>query len=179
MIHYLILLRAVNVSGQNMINMAQLKRALEDVDFENVKTYIQSGNVFVSSNEKEASRVEERVKTVIADSFGYDVYCLAVAKEELQACLDNNPFVRELDVDTKQLYVAFTSRELYDTDQEKLDLEKIKPDEVAFEGNRIYIKYGVSAGRSKLSNKYIESKLKLFSTMRNWNTVNKLLEMYG
>lgn len=175
---FLILLRAVNVSGQNKIKMAELKEALEVVGFEAVKTYIQSGNVFVSSNEKEASRVEERVKSVIADSFDLDVYCLAVAKEDLQACIENNPFVKEPAIDTKQLYIAFSPRLLNESDKVQLDMEKMQPDEVAFDGNRIYVKYVVSAGQSKLTNKYIEKKLKVFSTMRNWNTVNKLLEMY-
>lgn len=175
---YLVLLRAVNVSGQNKIKMAELKEALEVAGFESVKTYIQSGNVFVSSNEKEASRLEERVKSIIADSFDLDVYCLAVAKEDLQACIDNNPFAKDSEIDTRQLYIAFSSRLLNESDKVQLNMEKMQPDEVVFDGNRIYVKYAVSAGQSKLTNKYIENKLKVFSTMRNWNTVNKLLEMY-
>ncbi|MCB9426316.1 MAG: DUF1697 domain-containing protein [Flavobacteriales bacterium] len=175
---FLILLRAVNVSGQNKIKMVELKEALEVAGFVEVKTYIQSGNVFVSSNEKQANKVEEKVKLVISDSFNLDVYCLAVAKEDLQVRITNNPFAKKPDVDTKQLYVVFTSRELNDSDLIVLDMEKMKPDEVVFDRSHIYIKYSVSAGRSKLTNKYIENKLKVFSTMRNWNTVNKLLEMY-
>jgi uncharacterized protein (DUF1697 family) len=57
-------------------------------------------------------------------------------------------------------------------------MSNIKPDEVAIDQARMYIKYAISPGKTKLVNKYIEKNLNVFCTIRNWKTVNALLEMY-
>ena len=54
----------------------------------------------------------------------------------------------------------------------------IKPDEVSIDANRIYIKYAVSAGKTKLDQNYIEKRLNVTATIRNWNTVTNLLTIY-
>jgi uncharacterized protein (DUF1697 family) len=103
---------------------------------------------------------------------------VVITKNDLDACLANNPYLKEKDLDTKKLYVAFTSIELRNDAINDLKMSQVKPDQAHIDGNRIYIKYAVGAGKTRLDQKYIEKKLNVTATIRNWNTVTQLLAMY-
>ena len=178
MIKHLALLRGINVSGHNMIKMDALKTTLEVVGFTNVETYIQSGNVFVESDEESAFGVGFKIKQEIFKTFGHDVPTIVIGKNDLELCFKNNPFLKGKDVDTKKLYVAFISKELSSSAINELKISQFKPDEAVIDGNKIFIKYDVGAGKTRLDQKYIEKKLNVTATIRNWNTITKLLEMY-
>lgn len=179
MIKYLALLRGINVSGHNMIKMDALKKMLENMGFQNVETYIQSGNVFFDSEEENAASVGFKIKQEISKVFGYDVPVIMVSKTDFELCFKNNPFLKEQECDIKKLYVAFISKELTTAAINDLKTSNFKPDEAAIDSNRIYIKYAIGAGKTNLDQKYIEKKLNVVATIRNWNTVTKLLEMYN
>lgn len=176
---HLALLRGINVSGHKMIKMDALKKALENIGFQNVRTYIQSGNVFVSTDEENPGKVGLLIRNEIFKTFGHDVPVLVIGKEDLQACLDRNLFLNEEGVDLKKLYVSFVSSELPENMITQLNLNFIKPDELQLDGRRIYLKYDTSPAKTKLDNKWIEKSMNVVSTTRNWNTVNKLLELFG
>ena len=175
---HLALLRGINVSGHNMIKMEALKMTLENIGFQNVTTYIQSGNVFVDSEEEHGASVGFKIKQEIFKELGLEVPVVVVSKEDLSACLKNNPYLQEKECDTKKLYVAFLSKELQGSAINDLKISQFKPDEAAIDRSRIYIKYAVGAGKTRLDQKYIEKKLNLVATIRNWNTVSTLLEMF-
>ncbi len=175
---HLALLRGINVSGHKMINMIALKKALESIGFTDVVTYIQSGNVFVTTAEESPTKVGFLIKQEIFKSFGHDVPVIVVGKDDLQACLDRNLFLNETEIDLKKLYVSFISSELPENMITQLNLNFIKPDEIQLDGKRIYLKYDISPAKTKLDNKWIEKSMNVVSTTRNWNTVNKLLEMF-
>lgn len=175
---HLALLRGINVSGHNMMKMEALKSMLEKIGFTNVITYIQSGNVFVETEDESGFGVGFKIKQEIFKTFGHDVPVIVINKNDLEMCLKNNPFLKDKDVDTKKLYVAFISKELPSSAINELKISQFKPDEAVIDGNKIFIKYDVGAGKTRLDQKYIEKKLNVTATMRNWNTVNKLLEMY-
>ncbi len=179
MTKYLALLRGINVSGHNMIKMDALKKMLENMGFQNVETYIQSGNVFLESEEENAASIGFKIKQEIAKVFGYDVPIVMVSKTDLELCFKNNPFLKEKECDIKKLYVAFISKELTSSAINDLKISNFKPDEATIDTARIYIKYAIGAGKTNLDQKYIEKKLNVVATMRNWNTVTKLLEMYN
>lgn len=176
---HLALLRGINVSGHNMMKMDALQKMLENMGFINVKTYIQTGNVFVTSEEESPAAVGFKIKQEIFKTFGHDVPVVVINKEDLIACQENNPFLKENNVDTKKLYVAFVSMELHKDRIHDLKMSQVKPDEVHIDSNKIFIKYTVSAGKTRLDQKYIEKKLNLTATIRNWNTVTHLLKMYN
>ena len=178
MTKHLALLRGINVSGHNMIKMEALKTALESIGFSEVVTYIQSGNVFVETDEESGFSVGFKIKQEIYKTFGHEVPVIVIGKQDLELCLKNNPFLKEKEVDTKKLYVAFLSKEMSSTAINELKISQIKPDEAVVDGNRIFIKYDVGAGKTRLDQKYIEKKLNVTATIRNWNTVNKLLELF-
>lgn len=175
---HLALLRGINVSGHNMIKMEALKTTLEAIGFQNVQTYIQSGNVFVDTEEENAPAVGFKIKQEIFKVFGHEVPVVVIGSADLEACLKNNPFLKEKDVDIKKLYVAFISATLQSTSMNDLKISQFKPDEASIDASRIYIKYAVGAGKTRFDQKYIEKKLNVNATIRNWNTVTQLLKMY-
>ncbi|WP_298121880.1 DUF1697 domain-containing protein [Flavobacterium sp.] len=175
---HLALLRGINVSGHNMIKMEALKTTLEAIGFTNVVTYIQSGNVFVETEEESGFGVGFKIKQEIFKTFGHEVPVIVIGKNDLELCFKNNPFLKQKDVDIKKLYVAFISKELSSSAINELKISQFKPDEAVIDGNRIFIKYDIGAGKTRLDQKYIEKKLNVTATIRNWNTVTKLLEMY-
>lgn len=175
---HLALLRGINVSGHNMMKMEALKTMLENIGFQNVRTYLQSGNVFVDS-EEDASKVGFMIKQEIFKVFGHEVPVVVIAKEDLELCFANNPYLKEKDIDNKKLYVAFVSTSLKKENINDLKISQFKPDEASIDGNRIFIKYAVGAGKTRFDQKYIEKKLSVTATIRNWNTVTNLLSMYA
>jgi len=175
---HLALLRGINVSGHNMIKMEALKAMLENIGFTNVRTYVQSGNVFVDTEEESASKVGFMIKQEIFKVFGHDVPAVVIDKNDLEKCFMNNPFLKEKEVDTKKLYVAFVSTALKDDNINDLKISQFKPDEANIDGSRIFIKYAVGAGKTRFDQKYIEKKLNVTATIRNWNTVTNLLKIY-
>jgi len=175
---HLAFLRGINVSGHNMMKMEALKTMLENIGFQNVRTYLQSGNVFVES-EEEASKVGFMIKQEIFKVFGHEVPTIVITKKDLELCFKNNPYLKEKEVDTKKLYVAFVSTALKSENINDLKISQFKPDEASIDANRIFIKYAIGAGKTRLEGKYIEKKLNVIVTMRNWNTVTNLLAIYN
>ncbi len=175
---HLALLRGINVSGHNIIKMESLKSTLEAIGFQNVQTYIQSGNVFVNTEEENAAAVGFKIKQEIFKAFGHEVPVVVIGKADLEACLQNNPFLKEKDFDIKKLYVAFISTTLRIDSINDLKMSQVKPDEASIDTNRIYIKYAVGAAKTRFDQKYIEKKLNVTATIRNWNTVKQLLQLY-
>ena len=175
---HLALLRGINVSGHNMIKMEALKTTLENIGFQNVVTYIQSGNVFVDSEEENSASVGFKIKQEIFKTLGHEVPVVVINKTDLEQCFKNNPFLKEKEVDTKKLYVAFVSTELKNDNINDLKMSQVKPDEAYIDKNKIFIKYAVGAGKTRFDQKYIEKKLNVIATIRNWNTVTQLLKMY-
>jgi uncharacterized protein (DUF1697 family) len=158
--------------------MELLKSCLEAIGFQNVQTYIQSGNIFVDSVEENAAAVGFKIKQEIFKTFGYDVANVMITKKDLEACFSNNLYLKEAAVDYKKLYVAFVSKELRSESINDLKISQFKPDEAHIDTTRIFIKYAVGAGKTRLDQKYIEKKLALTATIRNWNTVTQLLQLY-
>ncbi|MEN2399435.1 DUF1697 domain-containing protein [Flavobacterium sp. MC2016-06] len=175
---HLALLRGINVSGHNMIKMEALKTMLENIGFTNVRTYIQSGNVFVDTEEESTSKVGFMIKQEIFKVFGHDVPAVVITKEDLELCFKNSPYLKDKDLDIKKLYVAFVSIALKSENINDLKISQFKPDEASIDGNRIFIKYAVGAGKTRFDQKYIEKKLNVTATIRNWNTITTLLKMY-
>jgi uncharacterized protein (DUF1697 family) len=160
------------------MKMEALKIMLESLGFQNVRSYLQSGNVFVDTEEESASKVGFMIKQEIFKVFGHEVPTIVIAKQDLELCFKNNPFIKEKDIDIKKLYVVFVASVLKKENIHDLKISQFKPDEAVIDENRIFIKYAVGAGKTRLELKYIEKKLNVIGTIRNWNTVTNLLRMY-
>ena len=175
---HLALLRGINVSGHSMIKMDVLKTTLEGIGFYNVQTYMQSGNVFVDTLEENGAAVGFKIKQEIFKVFGHEVPVVVITIDDLKNCFVNNSFLKEKDLDIKKLYVAFLSSTLQGNSMNDLKISQFKPDEASIDGNKIFIKYAIGAGKTRLDQKYIEKKLNVIATIRNMNTVTQLLAIY-
>ncbi len=170
MANYYALLRGGNVSGKNKIKMKEFISFLAEYGVRNVTYYIQSVNSMFENHL--SSKV---IKDIIKDKYGYNIEVLIYSRSELEEIRNENPFLDEKR-DTKKIYYAFLSKEVNGEDVKKLMEFDIGDDRFHIKNKVIYVYYNTSAGKSKLNNSLIERKLKISSTMRNHNTVNKLIE---
>lgn len=88
---YVALLRGINVGGKNKIPMAELKKGFEKLDFEEVKTYLNSGNVIFSSGKEEIEKLTKQIETMIKEQFGFEIPIFVISKERLKDILCNAP----------------------------------------------------------------------------------------
>ncbi|WP_105381841.1 DUF1697 domain-containing protein [Neorhizobium alkalisoli] len=162
---YVALLRAVNVTGM-ALPMTELKAICEDLGFEDVRTYIQSGNVLFRSDEKEAV-VADKLDEALGRKFGRKPGVMVRTTEELEEIAANAPFP---DAKPNFLLIHFL--------QEKAPAKAldgmVAPDseEAVIAGREIYVHYPNGSGRSKLKLTALKT-----GTSRNLNTVRKLAEM--
>ena len=174
---YIALLRGINVSGRKLIKMDVLKQHLLNINLVDVKTYIQSGNVVFKYQLTDQKLLAKLISDKIKTEFAFDVPVIVLNLNELQYIADNNKFIIDRQEDISKLAVTFLS--------EEADIEKSKalhnlndqPNEFIVKGRAIYLYCPNGFSNSKLTINFIESKLKLTASSRNWNTVLKLLEL--
>ncbi|WP_294818538.1 DUF1697 domain-containing protein [uncultured Flavobacterium sp.] len=180
MTNYLALFRGINVSGKNIIRMEGLRRLLEDAGYENVKTYIQSGNVVFAGKERSKEKLAKAIEKLVEEEYGYSISVFVIDKNHLEKAIANNPYAEGKtpeEAGTKKIYVTFLSDKPSAEAMENLKQVPMGADEIAFHDDILYFKLAIGAADSKLSNNLIESRLKLKATTRNWNTTLKLSEM--
>ena len=172
---YIALLRGINVSGQKIIKIDELRKLFESLGFENVKTYIQSGNVVFKSQINRPEKIVKSIERKIKEVFSFDVTVIIRTHDELKKIIRTNPFLKNKPIE--RLYIIFLSNISDNENVEKLQPYKSKTEEFRIIGKEIYLFYPDGYGRSKLTNNIFESKLGVKATTRNCNTVNKLFEM--
>lgn len=173
---FIVLLRGINVSGQKKIKMSDLILLFEKLEFQNVETYIQSGNVIFSSKENSVKKLESKISSSIKSKYGFDVQVLIVKPDEIECVLKNNPFIKKKKA-TEKLYVTFLADKPNSENIKKLESKDFSPEEYTIDGKFIYLFYPNGAGKAKLNNNLLESKLRLQATTRNWNTIKTLSEL--
>jgi uncharacterized protein (DUF1697 family) len=173
---HLALLRGINVGGKAVLPMKELAAIFSAAGALSVKTFIQSGNVVFDAADAEA--VGAVVTSEIARAYGYPGRIVLRGAEELRKAYAQNPFVKA-GAPGEALHVYF----LADWPDAKavtgLDAERSPGDSFVVKGREIFLHVPNGMARTKLTNAYFDSKLKTLSTVRNWNTIGKLLEMMG
>ena len=167
---YAVLLRGINVGGHNKVPMGDLRAVVESLGHTDVTTYIQSGNVVFTSKKNVTPAALERV---IKNEFGFDITVVLRTRAELQRVVKDNPFAR---ADLKTVHVGFMASKPSPAAVRDLDTDQFAPDEFAIKGTDLYLHLPNGMGRTKLP-PYLDRKLKIPTTVRNWNTVLKLLEL--
>ena len=167
------LLRGINL-GARQIPMKKLAEMFAEAGCRDVKTYIQSGNViFKAAN---PSRAIAQIGKALAARFRFDVPIVTRNAAELRDVTESNPFLRA-GKDAAKLYVVFMADQPEKSRVAALDPARSPPDEFTVRGREIYLYCPNGLGRTKLSNQYFDTKLATTSTVRNWRTVQKLLDM--
>jgi uncharacterized protein (DUF1697 family) len=173
---YIAFLRAINVSGHNIIKMVDLKVAFEEIGYQNIKTYIQSGNVVFETQLLDSAQIRQAIEKKLIQNFGNEIVTIIRTTTEMDEIVQNHPFSAEILASDKRIYVSF----LADIPAQNLvdEVEKMSYESESFtlQGKNLY--YWAEKGLKKelFSNNFIEKKLKVSATTRNWNTVNKMLE---
>ena len=175
MTKYIAFLRAVNVSGHNLIKMADLKRMFESVGLENVQTFIQSGNVVFESSEKDTASLEKRIESQLEKASGYKIRLFVRTMRELQSIVSKSPFEPKAD---ETAYVAFLNQKPDKEQGQVLMSFKSEADDFAVKGREVYI-LRRDREKSVFSNNFIEKILKLPATTRNLTTIKKITEKYA
>jgi uncharacterized protein (DUF1697 family) len=175
---YVAFLRGINVGGKNRLPMKDLVAMLDEAGGRDVQTYIQSGNAVFRATEACAARIPDAIAKRVADRLGFRAPVVMRTAGELRAIARGNPFLRA-GADPKALHVMFLADLPTPARIAALDPGRSPPDEFAARGREIYLRCPNGVGRSKLTNQYFDTKLATTSTMRNWRTVLKLVEMTG
>lgn len=173
---YVALLRGINVGGKNQLPMKSLAAMFADAGCGNVVTYIQSGNVVFEAKPAIAGRVSDLVVEAISARFGFHVPVVTRSADEFHAVARDNPFLRA-GADPETLHVAFLANLPSDNDVAALDPNRSPPDAFVVRGREIYLHCPNGLARTKLTNDYFDRKLATTSTVRNWRTVLKLVDL--
>jgi uncharacterized protein (DUF1697 family) len=167
---FIILLRGINVSGKNKLPMADLRDLLNALEFKNVQTYIQSGNIILDTD-KSKIEVCQNIKEGVLSKFGYDVPVLARTISEWEKVISKYPFSIE-----NERIVAFTFLNK-GTKELVIEVKNIGEDQYKIVDDVVYLNCPIGFGLTKLTNNVIEKKLNVIATTRNLRTTLKLLEL--
>ncbi len=170
-----ILLRGVNVGGKNKLPMADLKRLLGDLGYTDVKTLLNSGNAVASTSEK-AADVEKNVAAAIKRELGLSIQVFVRTHAQLAAAVAADPLA---DVVTEPKYytVWFLTETPTQSTLGAVESDRYAPDQWVLAGRELYVWYGHGQAQTKIPGTFFEKHLKVGGTARNWNTVQKLVDL--
>jgi uncharacterized protein (DUF1697 family) len=172
---YVALLRGINLGAHKRISMEDLRELFRALGTEEVRTYLQSGNVVFRSNGT-PSELVRAIEKGINRSLGLEVTVLVRTRRQLAKVVRANPFLASK-VDPAKLHVTFFA-DAPDADRVRaLGEKRVAPDEFHLVGSEIYLYCPKGYGRTKVSNTFLEKQLSVAATTRNWKTVTALAEM--
>jgi uncharacterized protein (DUF1697 family) len=172
---HIVLLRGINIGPRNRIAMPALREALEAAGFGDVRTYVQSGNVVLSSD-AEPEAVARDVERVIHKHFGLDIAVVTRTRDELAEVVKRNP-LGDVAENPKRYQVSFLSHELDADVIDKLNALATESERLLAIGREIYAWHPDGVARSKLWGRLAAKGLGVTATARNWTTVTTLLQM--
>ncbi len=177
MAKYISILRGINVVGKKIIKMNDLKKSYEKLNFIDVVTYIQSGNVIFHYKTEKTEALENLIYSRIKTDFNLEVSVIVLTPEKLHEIIKSNPFKDDSSKDISFLHVTFLKGTPGNFNWQSIT-EKITGDEeVAFTNEAVFLYCPHGYGKSKLNNNFLEKILKVPATTRNWKTTIKLQEL--
>ena len=175
MARHVVLLRGINLPRHKRISMPELRAVLEEAGFGDVQTYVQSGNVVLSSRAAPRT-VARNVERAIEDRFGLDVDVVVRTRDELADVVARDPFGKKAS-DPKRFQVTFLAGGPDAGVLAKLEAAAAGGEQVAASGREIYTWHPNGVGRSKLAALLAGPRLGVMATARNWTTVTTLLAL--
>jgi uncharacterized protein (DUF1697 family) len=170
-VHYVVLLRGVNVGAANQIKMPELREALEDAGFDDVRTLLRSGNV-VLTDDGTAQDVERRVREVLTSRFELGADVIVRSEDELRAIVADNPLA-DVATDGSKQFVVFCSEP---HDPARLP-EIVPPEQLVTRPLELHAWCPNGLRDGKLMSALTRRQPAAATTVRNWNTVAKLAAM--
>lgn len=175
MARHIVLLRGVNVGGNNRVPMGELREALAEAGFDDVRTLLASGNVVLSSD-KGADAVARACEATIADRFGLKIAVLTRSRAQVAAVVRRDP-LGDVASDPRRYVVTFLAAKLGAGRAERLASLTTESERLVVSAREVYSWHPEGAGRSKLAAALGAPALGVIATARNWATVGKLLAL--
>ena len=170
---YVALLRGINVGGKTKIAMAALRDTCAALGCEDVETYIQSGNVVLTSK-LTADELRAALEEAIAKEFGFNPAVMIRTAKEISAVVDRNPYAGK---DDKALHVGFLHAAPNAATKKCLGAIDCAPEELTVVRRDIYLHLPNGMGRAALPVQMERCLRPNPVTVRNWRTVTKLVEL--
>jgi uncharacterized protein (DUF1697 family) len=175
---YVAFLRAINVGGHT-VRMTELRGHFEDLGFDDVATFIASGNVIFEAGGG-GRRLETRIERHLEERLGYEVVTFVRTIDELGTIPDNVPFpASEIEGDGHRLYVGFLREPPGDVAIDRVRALKSDVDALDIVGRELFWLSRVSMRDSAVTGARLEKLIDGPATLRNINTVNRLIAKYG
>lgn len=173
---YVALLRGINVGGNTMVKMEELRRMFEALGFEGVTSYINSGNLAFDTGRSSESNLSAKIEAAVENLVGKRVQVMVRDQRDIERIIAKNPFAGKYQ-SHKEMHVLFLKTEL--SKEQMAWLTDTTPIGEFFEirGREIYCHLPMGVADSYLGRGLFEKKLKAPVTARNWRTVEKLAEL--
>ncbi len=173
---YVALLRGINVTGKNMIKMETLRATFESLGFKNVKSYINSGNLIFETTKTDDAKLAKKIHVAIQKEFGFDISVMVRPMAEIEEIVAWNPFAGQFE-SHKDVHVFFLNNRLTDEQEVRLLEQGNENEKFAILGRHIACLLKIHITDSAVGKGFIDKKLKVAATGRNWRTVKTLVEM--
>ena len=177
MMTYISIIRGINVTGNKLLKMDDLRKMYEGLHFKNVRTYIQSGNVIFQHDSSELKELEGKISAEIKNHFGYDVAVMVLKTGELADIIHRNPLKNDPTRDIAFMHVTILSSDPGPVNLEFINSKKAPGEELFLAGRAIYLYCPYGYGKTRLNNNFLESRLKVKATTRTWKTALELLRI--
>lgn len=174
---YVALLRGINVGGNNLIKMLDLRSSFDSMGFSEVQTYIQSGNVIFSSKQKSKPKLTTLIEKALSDAFSYESRVVVISGSEMERVVTQAPKGFGTDPEQYRYDVLFV-REPFTTVEALRDINATPGVDTTHAGDHaVYFRRLISKATQSNLNKLVVRPAYKNITVRNWNTTMKLLGM--
>lgn len=172
---YISLLRGINVSGKNILKMDLLKQIAIELEFAQVQTYIQSGNLVFQSKEKDTTLLSQKIQQAISQKLDFTIPVFTFSLEIFKTRLSQNPFTQKEELE--QLYLTFFQPILEPPTLTGIQAKKAPEEQWYYIDSTLYLVASLGYGKTKISNTFLESQFKVNATTRNYKTCLTLIEL--
>jgi uncharacterized protein (DUF1697 family) len=175
---YVALLRSVNVAGHGRLAMNELRASIEGLGYKDVTTYIQTGNILLTAPSRSDTAVATAIEARLAEDFGDAPAVIVRTVAELTRIGASSPYAKA-GADPKRHHVTFLATAPTKKALAALDLPASGRDQLVVDGCEVYVSTPDGYAETKYTGTFLERRLGVVSTTRNWNTVTKLCELAG
>ena len=168
-------LRGINVGGNNILPMKDLRQLLEQEGFTDAKTYIQSGNCVFQSELSSPSEIQRKISAGMENKFGFRPSVFVMGRSKLLQAIAANPYPEGAE-DPKSLQFYFLAGRATEPDLKSLEAIQVATERYVLTDQVLYLHAPDGIGRSKFAAQ-VEQKLGVTTTARNFRTVLKIAEL--
>jgi uncharacterized protein (DUF1697 family) len=165
------LLRAINLGARNKVAMPQLRKALVADGFENVRTYVQSGNIVLRSGHRSPDRVASAVRSLVKAEFGVDTPTLVRTPRQIRDIIAWCPFPDDAAARPTAVQVIHLDCAPEPARVAAVLAEDWSPDGLDIRGTEVCARYAETTHRSRLQHAALLKRLGVDGTARNWRTL--------